>query len=520
MKLRNLVLGMMTCAAFTACTSDDIVDNNGGGNKIEGDAFVALNISMVGDITTRATEGSEIDGTPAENGISDIAILFYNGETLIQTVTKTDLASMNGGSITDFTQAMIVLKNPGIVPTSVVAVLNPSATNFPTTLSALKTKTDYALNSSADNKFAMTNSTFVKADGSVQMEVPVSAANVTTDPTTAKANPVQIYVERALAKVAPKKGGNFKVTLDKNSSKINVDGNPETLTADIIGWNLSGTNKTSFILKNFDAAWNNLSWAKGTNRTFWAKDANYAAGSTTQNDLNFETFPTTTPAGLYCLENTLDNYATNNLAATHLLVGAQIKVNGTAVTLYDYLGQKYTETGVKNLMSTNSNISKYYVEDPSGTETVGGKKYVSFKPSYIEFKKSATSSYQVTPTLATTAPSTFYTLSADKKTATPVNRADVVAAVEKLGDVDKYSDGKCYYYVSIEHFGTAGLGEVGIVRNHVYNLSINSITGFGTPVPNPDETIIPEKPEKNDYYVAAKVEILKWKGVSQDVDLE
>lgn len=516
MKIRNLVLGMMTCAAVAACTSDDIVDNNdGGGNKIEGDAYVSLNIGMVGDVATRATAGDEEAGTAAENGITNIALLFYNGDALIQTVTKADLESMNDGT-TDFSKAIIVLKNPGVIPTSVVAVLNPSATNFPASLSALKLKADYALTSEAANNFAMTNSSFVKEDGSVQMEVPVSAANVATKPEDAKNNPVNIYVERALAKVvAQKSGQGVPVVLPEGTT---IDGEKPALTAEIIGWSLSGTNKTSYVLKHISADWAG-NWWKGTKRTFWGEDPNYVAASTTKEDLNFYPFPETVPTQMYCLENTFDKYANNYLAATHLLVGAQIKVGDKVVTIFEYLGQKYTETGVKNLMSTNANVAQYYVEDTSG-EAIGGKKYVSFKPEFFELTAKGGASYTVKPGLTTAAKAkTFYTISADKKTATAVELSKVEETVAKLGDVDKYQDGKCYYYVAIEHFGEGDLGTKGIVRNHVYNLTINRITGFGTPVPNPEDVIIPEKPSKSDYYVAAKVEILKWKGVSQDVDL-
>ena len=85
--------------------------------------------------------------------------------------------------------------------------------------------------------------------------------------------------------------------------------------------------------------------------------------------------------------------------------------------------------------------------------------------------------------------------------------------------ISQWTDGKCYYYVNVEHFGSDAYS-VGIVRNHWYNLTINSIKGLGTPVFNPDEEIDPDKPEEENYFVAAEVKILKWKMVSQSVDLK
>ena len=62
--------------------------------------------------------------------------------------------------------------------------------------------------------------------------------------------------------------------------------------------------------------------------------------------------------------------------------------------------------------------------------------------------------------------------------------------------------------------------KVGIVRNHWYDINITSIKGLGTPVFNPSASIDPDRPEEENYYVAAEVKILKWKVVSQNVNLE
>ena len=96
--------------------------------------------------------------------------------------------------------------------------------------------------------------------------------------------------------------------------------------------------------------------------------------------------------------------------------------------------------------------------------------------------------------------------------------AGVADLVNSLDTAAQWTDGKAYFFVPIEHFGDSPQN-VGVVRNHYYNLAINSITGLGTPVYNPSETIIPEKMVDEDYYVAAQVQILKWKMVSQEVAL-
>ncbi len=93
-----------------------------------------------------------------------------------------------------------------------------------------------------------------------------------------------------------------------------------------------------------------------------------------------------------------------------------------------------------------------------------------------------------------------------------------------------WKGGKCYYYVDIAHFGpnkTTAREEQkvvttdfskGIVRNHIYDLNLQSLSGLGTPVFNPDEVIIPQKPIDDLYYLAAKLNILKWRVVQQNVN--
>jgi len=93
----------------------------------------------------------------------------------------------------------------------------------------------------------------------------------------------------------------------------------------------------------------------------------------------------------------------------------------------------------------------------------------------------------------------------------------------KLADYDDilyWKDGKSYFFTQVEHFGPdAGVNTFGLVRNHLYDITINSIRGLGTPVVSETDPIDPEKPSDLDYNLAAKINILKWKVVSQSVDL-
>ena len=62
-------------------------------------------------------------------------------------------------------------------------------------------------------------------------------------------------------------------------------------------------------------------------------------------------------------------------------------------------------------------------------------------------------------------------------------------------------------------------GDFGVVRNHVYTLNVNKITGLGTGLRDEDQPIVPPMDPDN-YYIAARLNILAWRVVpAQGVDL-
>ena len=97
--------------------------------------------------------------------------------------------------------------------------------------------------------------------------------------------------------------------------------------------------------------------------------------------------------------------------------------------------------------------------------------------------------------------------------------------------------GKTYYHVPIEHNVGSASNLNGIVRNHLYQISISGITGLGTPIPGTstsddpdgegededpdpeDKPIDPEDPKDENSYLAAEINILSWNVIGQEVEL-
>lgn len=167
-----------------------------------------------------------------------------------------------------------------------------------------------------------------------------------------------------------------------------------------------------------------------------------------------------------------------------------------------------------------NNFADYYIKKNDGTRT-------KLQPSDIEFttKADGIKDYQVVATLRTLA--TDETL--QKKTGateeassyTDVNKDDLQKSMNaEPAQIRK--DGMAYYFIPIRHLGTdeTKVGYYGIVRNHVYSINIQNMYGFGTPVYDPDKTIDPTIPSNDATYLAARINVLSWRVVKNNADLD
>lgn len=128
---------------------------------------------------------------------------------------------------------------------------------------------------------------------------------------------------------------------------------------------------------------------------------------------------------------------------------------------------------------------------------------------------------------------------------TDANLDEVNSNLLAAGYARKYGNGLCYFSIPIEHLGiyksvngTTGVhrddyknddgsynfekcpaGSFGIVRNHAYNININSISGLATALRDENQPIVPPMDEVS-YYISARLNILNWRIVpTQNVEL-
>lgn len=512
------------------------------------------------------------DGTPY--------LLVNNDPTNNQSVNYLDQTVETAGDDHDHTaeiktKAVLVLKGETkAIPASVIAVINPGVLDNTTlksgtmTLSELRTSATGTKFYDETNGFVMSNSVYESAGQDV-CSTPV-ANNVFASSEAALKKTVDIYVERVNAKVNAKIDADYVRTnetekawsknaegkyqinvgnIDVTTYAENTNATPTTKTypvyAVVQGWQVADANGKAEVCKQINTAWyaGELGISPWTtsdyHRCFWSKSVpfNFGAQGGVNHPVNpkFENIKlslsgdfSTTP--VYTLPNTptevIANPTTSLNTLTKLIVAAKLvyldkdgKYKPAQVCQYrglTYLGEEAVKKQIVG------GFAKYFKK----TTTESGDVYKSIEASDIAFKtvvpgspeSSEVKNYEVVATLASTVGDLYVK---NGETWTKASKDDVNAALAKETAQVRSTDGATYYYTPIKHLGEAGkLGEYGIVRNHSYQVTIQNIKGFGTPVYDPKKEIDPMIPSDENTYLAASVKVLSWRVVSSKVDLD
>lgn len=468
------------------------------------------------------------------------------------------------------TKAVLVIKGETkAVPASVIAVINPGVLDNTTlksgtmTLSELRTSATGSMFYDKTNGFVMSNSVYESAGQDV-CSTPVANSVFATAEDATK-NPVDIYVERVNAKVNAKIDANYPADKTEKAWTKNADGKyqikvgsidvitygettnatPTTDTypvyAVVQGWQLADANGKAEVCKQIKTSWyaGELGISPWTtsdyHRCFWSNSVpfNFGAQGGANHPVNpkFEDIKLSlsdefsiTP--VYTLPNTPDKVVTNPKTSvntlTKLIVAAKLVYqddngNYKNAQVCQYRGLTYLgEDAVKKQIVGGF---KQYLKK---TTTASGDVYNSIEASDITFKtvpgSSEVKDYEVVATLASTVGELYVK---DGETTYKTVLKDVVNAELAKEEAQVRPDGFTYYYTPIQHLGTPGtLGEYGIVRNHSYQVTIQNIKGFGTPVYDPKKEIDPMIPSDDNTYLAASIKVLSWRVVSSKVDLD
>ena len=573
-----------------ACSSsDDLKD--GGATANEGKSYIAVNIKSVGTAGagTRAdgdyTQGGGTyeDGTENEGAISAVRFFFFNsdGSAYIMknknvNYLELDASVSSAGdaghlqTIEGKTTAMLVIQGETkTAPAYMIAVVNPQ------TLSKLEKKayresqlrdefTDQSFvkitTDGTGNKqygdFVMSNSVY--AENGARVCASSVSGHVEENSDAATKNPVDIYVERVVAKattnVNTDKGweqiasgadnGKYKIKV----GKINIDAEHEKdVYAVVQGWGLADENRTAEREKQIDVATNN--WTSTTlgidpwttpdyHRCFWSSSVPFTPSSGSNPIVNHAFSAFTTPFGttpLYTCPNTFTTKefkASNNYekpydnTLTKVLVAAKLVYydddnNSHPADICKYRGMRIL--GAKNVLTqVAKDYSDYWTVDKNDPN-----KHILLAPEDLEYTRTDLAgadplkSYEVRPVLKANV-KVYKNKSDGSGSFEATDSNDELNKELAKSPVQVRKEGMTYYYTPIRHLAQnkTEMGYYGVVRNHSYRITINTISGFGTPVYNPDEVIDPVIPKDTETFLAARINVLSWRVVPSSVDLD
>lgn len=572
MKISKLFPFACVALMMSACASDK--EEIGSGTKPGSDPqYLAVNIVNVGATPTTRAAGYE-NGTAEESAIKKVRFYFFNGDGSPYLIKNPGITGVEGGGEKNWleaspaddttsgtpsqteekiTQTVLVINGiQSAAPAAIVAVVNPETVDAATLknggtmrLSELRYSAVgsqfYKKDATGVSDFVMSNSVYVNAGEDVCASL--VAGHVTTSAETAKTKPVDLYVERVVAKVtadvdnsAFELGDGTKWETTKYGTKTAVGKSGDyDVYAVIEGWGLADENSKAEVEKQVDKTWTNgtlgfTPWTTADyHRCFWETSVAFDAGAGGNQPVNptFNQLKAKMQDVLYTLPNTPGSKVTDlkNNDLTKFAVAATLKYKDASGNWHNAEICRYNGVSILGIDNLKKQValtfSQYYTSTDATTYTQLSKDDINFKD-----PDATTQQYLVTPTLADASTGTKYytkTTTGTTPTFTEVDKNTVLAAIE-ADKAEIRKDGRAYYYVPIKHLGSTdtnadAIAEYGIVRNHFYKITLSGIKGFGTPVYDPSKVVAPAVPTYQDTYLAARVQVLQWRVVTQSASL-
>lgn len=535
MKFSNLVMFSAVCAMAASCSNDEpnitpVPEGNDSG-------YISLSIGMpTVDSPASRADAAYDQGTEDEYAVRNGRIIvFLRGasEADAQCVCVSDLSGMSwsagaAGEITTSSRAVAHLGNIDMTNNaaqySAIVVLN-YADNFvfptqgQTFGSWAKAAQTAPMTISADSKTYITMSSAPRFDTPTSDPItlaPIDKSMIAQSESKLTGSAASVYVQRAVAKVAMTIKDSYAV------ASTNYSGDKVS----IVAWGLDVTNKSNFPVQvtdglraSYSDIWSKARFSGAENsafrRLFWAIDPNY--DKAIDNDAaireNFSLLTSSRlsskPAFAYCRENTFDIRHQLQGQTTRVVFKGQYTPAGMTIgTTFFKVGTAiYDQAGLENLIK-----AKAPANATVALGTVAGKG-----------GKHSVSEVTVTVNGA----------DADAATKDAIAKSLGLTSATDAG-ISTYLYGHSYYIARVKHFGdsetpwelgdpTYGddnakwLGRYGMVRNHIYDINLNSISGPGEPeIPTPDPN---EPDDESDFFIQLDMNVLAWAKRTHNVDL-
>ena len=530
MKIKFLALAMIAML-FTACKPDPQPEGGEGSDPNKGEvenSYIAISLAAAND----RGDDDYVIGDAAERLVRSVHVFFFtDGEPFTGVTNPRNYQAIPIGenlgddmpNISDIHESVLVIEgHDGQLPNQMLAVINWQPAEETYSLEDLKDElvghinTGGTLDGTLDGTFVMSNSVY-KNEAGLVYATPLDITNFYTTGADAKEHPVKVYVERVAAKVIVKANDTedhkFLLRTSKDDeSPIVING--KNVYAKIIGWDLYNSYAESNLVKNIEDYTIGINWNDPNNfRSYWATcNGNAALVNEVDYDALDEYY-----THLYCGENTRGN--DNASLRTKIFFKAQLQdEDDKAIEVARWFGNDYVgeENLLKAVKSTISNTYYYSVEGTTTTYesikwddlmTVAGGDGENVQAYQVYFKLSEQGEAK-----------TWYQLVNGKFQLVD----DLNGELKKyISPALLYKEGQTYYYTDIEHLKSASATTYGVVRNHIYDVTVKTISGLGTPVADKDITIeVPETPDEDaKTYLAAEINILSWRLVSNEVDL-
>lgn len=482
-------------------------------------------------------------------------------------------------NVSDIKEAVLVLSTyKGEYPSKIVAIVNWTPTEDKSY--ALDELHDVLANSLGNDTtgYVMSNSVYMDLTGAMIDATPLTADNIKSTDTEAIANPINIYVERTAAKIVLTANGGTVVTegtningnsgagsiifnVTKDSGEFEpIGGTAKNVYMQLLGWELYDEVIATNILKNIDTTWDDtalgLTWNDRANyRCYWALssgtkniDETFAWGYTGDwnamgfaSEYGYAVAPAndeyaTRKSYTYCGENTKQSTPVSTEGLTKVILKGRLlektdDTNYKTLEIARWYGNEYSGNGdlriavansLKYTLFSSSDGTNFDSIKPEDLMCVAGS-VVGAEAYEVGFQLSSADGYGTNKTWYKYDSVNGYVRLGDSG----IVGDNVAKANEHLKTIEPallYASGQTYYIVDIEHFGNAKEKPAyyGIVRNHVYQIDINSIKGYGSPIFDGYSDVVtpPDYPEEDESsYVAAKINVLSWKIVQQTVDI-